>query len=394
MTHVRKVLILDANYPSESNHYGDVFVHARVKEYKKQAEVVVASVPSKLPNWQHEGVEVRAFAELSGLVAFIREYQPDVLCGHFVEGSLIDEVFLRLGIPAVIWVHGYEALGWYRRLFSIRSSKELAVYLVRNTIQMARFGRLIRHGNRSGRSSFIFVSQWVRRAAQFDTMSEAKHAYVVPNPIDGHLFAYREKNPSLRTRILMIRSFNSKKYATDIATDSILHLSRHRAFNQFEFSIYGRGHLFAETAAKLHRFKNVHMYETFLPQRSIPALHAQHGVMLCPTRQDTHGVSMCEAMSSGLVPLTSRNTAIPEYVTDGVSGILTRSAKQLAQAMLQLYEHPDLFVSMSRSAAESVRQQCGLEEVISRELEIMENTVARARGRSSRQIEGQVENSA
>jgi glycosyltransferase involved in cell wall biosynthesis len=179
----------------------------------------------------------------------------------------------------------------------------------------------------------------------------------------------------------MIRSFDSKKYATDIATESILHLSRHQAFSQFDFSIYGRGHLFAETAAKLRKFRNVHMHETFLPQRSIPALHAEHGVMLCPTRQDTHGVSMCEAMASGLVPLTSRNTAIPEYVTDGVSGILTRSPRQLARAMLQLYEQPDLFVNMSRNAAEVVRRQCGLDSVILREFEIIEDTVSRVERR-------------
>ena len=41
-------------------------------------------------------------------------------------------------------------------------------------------------------------------------------------------------------------------------------------------------------------------------------LIVNNGIFICPTRQDAQGVSMCEAMSSGLVPITLYNTAIPE----------------------------------------------------------------------------------
>ena len=40
---MQRVLILDQDYPSESNLYGDVFVHTRVKEYVKDVEVKVVS---------------------------------------------------------------------------------------------------------------------------------------------------------------------------------------------------------------------------------------------------------------------------------------------------------------------------------------------------------------
>src|SRR5262249_34617738 len=147
---------------------------------------------------------------------------------------------------------------------------------------------------------------------------------------------YREKPAPLRTQVLLLRSFDTTKYATDIAADAIVRLARHRSFGEFSFTLCGRGRLFPEIAARLGRYPNVTLLESYFPQRELPALHARHGVMLCPTRQDTHGVSMCEAMSSGLVPIATRVSAIPEFVSDGVNGRLADGSRGIVRALLEL----------------------------------------------------------
>lgn len=377
MKKLRRILILDERYPSQGDLYSNVFVHVRAKAYSEHAEVVIGSFPNTKPDWVHEGIRVRTFASTDRLRDFIAEYRPDVIAGHFVEGPIITDVLIPGAIPFVAWVHGYEALGWYRRLFRIESAARLAGFAVSGTRRLLKFRRLVAHCRRTGRGAFVVPSRWMLNTVQLDTLARLPRAEIVPNPIDGALFRYVEKTPDMRTRVLLLRSFDSRKYATDIAVDAIVHLSSHPAFASFQFSLYGRGRLFAPAAARLRPFANVRMHERYVAQADIPALHAEHGVMLCPTRQDSQGVTMCEAMSSGLVPLATRNAAIPEFVTDGVGGLLSASSREIAAQLLQLRDDPDLFARLSRGAAAEVRRKCELTQVVERELEILERAVAR-----------------
>jgi len=106
-------------------------------------------------------------------------------------------------------------------------------------------------------------------------------------------------------------------------------------------------------------------------------LHDRHGVFLCPTRQDAQGVSMCEAMASGLVPITSDNTAIPEFVSDE-EGYLTRGADEIAMAIRTLDEQPQLFLEKSRKAAARSLAQTGWQATVAQEIELI-----RDRGQAS-----------
>lgn len=92
--------------------------------------------------------------------------------------------------------------------------------------------------------------------------------------------------------------------------------------------------------------------------------------MLIPTRQDAQGVSMCEAMSSGLVPLTSNNTAIPEYVYDDC-GYLTNNYHELAAAIEELYYDSNLFLEKSKNASKNISELCSPKVVIKKELELI-----------------------
>jgi glycosyltransferase involved in cell wall biosynthesis len=88
---------------------------------------------------------------------------------------------------------------------------------------------------------------------------------------------------------------------------------------------------------------------------------------------------MCEAMSSGLVPLTSDSSAIPEFVTDRKSGFLGKGAADLVVAMRTLARDPGLFERMSRNAADEVRRKCEISGIVSRELQLMMKAVENSR---------------
>ncbi|NGY85899.1 glycosyltransferase family 4 protein [Bacillus megaterium] len=158
--------------------------------------------------------------------------------------------------------------------------------------------------------------------------------------------------PSGRKKILSIRPFASHKYANDLSVKAILSLSTKPYFNELEFNIYGQGALFDEILEPVRSFSNVHIHNHFLPQGEIATIHKEHGLFLCPTRLDAQGVSMCESMSSGLIPITNGVTAIPEFVNDDCGFLATREdAEGLAESIDYLYHHPKEFTRKSANAS-------------------------------------------
>lgn len=370
-----KILIIAIYYPTPTNYANSRFIHERVIEYVKfeGVQVLVASIKNKLDNpWEyvHEGIDVRVI-RTEAVQDLVENWQPDIIGIHFFEGSLMKWLIPHISRPVVVWVHGVEALGWYRRLFDFHLSFSFLKAIRRNMIQMWRFRKLIKLSNKSGKIFFVFVSNWMKRITETDAVSKTRYFDIIPNPVDTELFKYQGKNRDMRKNILIIRSFESNKYANDIAIKAILYLSNNPIFKDLHFEIYGDGSYYDQLTSPLKEFSNVTLHKMFVEHDGIPEIHQKHGIFLCPTRQDSQGVSMCEAMSSGLVPIASDNTAIPEFVEDKKSGFLTKSHIEIADSIIYLYENPDVFLTMSAAAAATMREQCAKSLIIKKEIEIM-----------------------
>src|SRR5690606_32514262 len=97
----------------------------------------------------------------------------------------------------------------------------------------------------------------------------------------------------------------------------------------------------------------------------------------CPTRWDSQGVSRDEAMSSGLVPITSRVAAIPEFVRGDTGFLLEPECPSgISKAILTLHDDPMLFAKMSETAATHIRATLALEQITKQELAVIKATGA------------------
>lgn len=369
------LLIVNFNYPSESNLYGDVFVHSRLKQYISNFNIQVLGCNKKLKNDEHyeyEGINVLNTCSKKRFRQYLIDNPTDLMGIHFVPAWMFGVIKKYHG-PVFIWVHGYEALGWYRRLFNFRIKHifSFIIYMLLNTRQMIFMHRLINYSNKKLNIKFIFVSEWMRKITETDTFSKVRNYKLVPNPISEEIFPHQVKQPDQRKKVLLIRSFDSKKYANDIAIKAIEILSKDSIFSDMEFCIYGKGKDFYPLTEKVKKFNNIQIHNNFIEHKKIPNVHKDFGIFLCPTRQDAQGVSMCEAMSSGLVPITSNNTAIPEFVRHEVTGFLTNSPQEIADVLKELYLNPDKFLKISKQASESIREKSGNEVVIREEIEMM-----------------------
>jgi glycosyltransferase involved in cell wall biosynthesis len=373
-----RILVLVNDYPSDERLYAGMYIHVRVAAYQRRGQevkVVVFFRPKTV--YEFDGVAVHCAPDLHSLVTLIKEFQPDVVAMHGAQGWYLRKLIEPLELRTVVWVHGSESQWWFRRLFDAAPTRAFLHHVKCNCIHMITLQRFVRRLAREPRRHrFVFVSHWMRRMTEMDMLTRIPECDVIANPIDPERFPFSAKPPEQRRRILLLRPFRSRKHATDLAIKAILLLSRYAAFKECEFSICGQGPLFGELTRPLRRFANVDIDEGFRTHQEIRALHASHGVFLCPTRQDAQGVSMCEAMCSGLVPVTSNCTAIPEFVTDGVSGFLTHSLSEIAAAILTLFDSPETFSRMSAAAADEVRRKAALDMVVGKELDVLRAAAA------------------
>lgn len=373
-----KIVILNNNYPSIENLYGDVFVHSRLKYYLPFFEIQVIGYQPGIKEveiYDYENIAVINFNNKDLYLKKIRSIDASVIGIHFVEGWLYNEFIKTNKIPIVIWVHGAEALGWYRRLYNITGFKQALGTIKANVVQLFQFRKIVKHSNKNNNITFIFVSNWMKKIAECDTLSRINNFQIIPNPIDTDLFQFKNKTIDKRKKILLIRSFDSKKYANDIAVDAIKILSKEDFFDDLEFSIYGKGKYFNKLTDLVSHHKNISINNFYVENKVIPELHEQFGVFLCPTRQDAQGVSMCEAMSSGLVVISSNCTAIPEFVTNSKNGYLGSNAIDLANIIKHIYNSPDEFNKISNVASKSIALKSGHRIVIDKEVEILKKVI-------------------
>ncbi|MDX0716802.1 FkbM family methyltransferase [Sinorhizobium medicae] len=371
-----KLLLLTNHYPSYQHLYRNGFVHSRVRAYRELGGItpdIYRLRPEQDLSW-HEFQNIDCMTgSAEQLDLLLGSGQYDHVLVHF-----LDEPMWRVleryvdKVRVTVWVHGAEVQPWWRRTFNYSTEEELERAKTTSDLRLGFWRRLFAPLPKNLR--FIFVSQYFANEvfADLEVVCPADQYQIIHNPIDDQLFAYHEKPVEQRGKILSIRPFASAKYANDLSVKAILALQKREFFNELEFRIVGDGPQFEEITAPLLNIPNVTCEKRFLTQLEIAALHREYGVFLNPTRMDAQGVSRDEAMSSGLVPVTSRVAAIPEFVDDACGYMAeAEDADGLACAIVDLWTNPETFLRKSQAAAERVRGQSAKEKIIMAELTVI-----------------------
>ena len=371
-------LVLTNNYPSYADLYKNGFVHSRVRLYKAHGiDVDVYALKPKgtsFYNYEFEGINV-CTGDYRGLEFILNLNKYKKILIHFVNSEMI-KVINRCckDTPLIIWLHGAEVSKWSGRKFNY-TEQQIKLNQKKwdraDQTKMA-FMRSIYQNNNY---KFIVVSDWFRReVCEKDAECKILNYEIIPNVVNSDIFKYKEKEPSDRLKILSIRPYASNKYANDLTMKAILELSNKPFFKELEFSIYGKGDLFKTLTSQVEHFDNVKIYNSFLTHDEISKVHKEHGIFICPTRLDSQGVSMCEAMSSGLVSISNDVSAISEYLIDKECGILAKENDYigLANAIEYLYYNPNEFLRMSKNASIFIENKCGIDTTIIKEIKLIE----------------------
>ena len=96
----------------------------------------------------------------------------------------------------------------------------------------------------------------------------------------------------------------------------------------------------------------VHM-AGFLHREELAQAFASSNVFIMPSRTETLGLVILEAMASGLPVVAARAGGIPEMIQNGVTGFLFDEEAEASAAVKQLLSSPDLRETIGRAARAS-----------------------------------------
>lgn len=370
-----RVLVLSNEYPSYTDLYRYGFLHSRLRRYAANG-----LRPSVLRLRGNQAISFQEFENIDIITAdagtldmMLAGGRYDMVAVHFLSPAMWDVLKRHIDrVQVVVWAHGFDIQPWTRRRFNYITDQAVADAKRESNARMTFWRGILR--DRHPNLKLVFVSRQFAETVMEDLgfRIEPEGFQVIHNPIDSEVFQYFPKAAEQRKDILMIRPFATRVYANDQAVQAIRLLSERPFFTELKFRIFGDGPLFDETVAPLLGLPNVELSRRFLTHAEIAEKHRQSGIFLVPSRLDTHGVSRDEAMSSGLVPVTSAVGAIPEFV-DESCGILTpyEDAQAVADAIERLYYDPDLFLRLSAGAAKRVREQSDAALMIRHELALL-----------------------
>ncbi|MBF0527839.1 MAG: methyltransferase domain-containing protein [Deltaproteobacteria bacterium] len=371
-------LILTNEYPSYADLYRNGFIHRRLVNYRQRGVMVdlFRLHPAESMSYsEFQNVDCIAGSQ-EALQRLLSTGQYQCMLVHFLDEAMWEVLKHYIErVKIIVWVHGAEIQPYHRRDFNYKTEQEHTAAKAMSAKRMAFWRGLLQP--MPANLKLVFVSRYFAEEVMEDLGFRIPDAHytVIHNPIDTELFCYKPKPPEQRKKILSIRPYASAKYANDLSVKAILALSAKPWFEDLEFRMIGDGPLFDETLAPLRGFNNIIIEQRFLTQAEIARIHQSYGVFLCPTRMDAQGVSRDEAMASGLVPVTNKVAAIPEFV-DETCGILASAedSSRIADGIERLYNEPETFISMSEHAERRVRRQSCYKMIITDELELLNET--------------------
>lgn len=368
-------------YPSYSDLYRNGFVHSRLRSYAEEgvpSEVYLVGAATQHQYREFEDIDVTV-GNSEGLARTLAAGAARSALVHFLDPAMWAALRQADLDSVIVWVHGSEVQPWWRRTYNYTDDDALSAAKVASRERMSFWRELF--GNLPDNVHFVFVSQYFADEVFADVgipLPSSRYS-IIHNPIDPDLFSYEPKPAEQRRRILTIRPYASNKYANDLSVAAVLLLSERPGFEKLDFHFVGDGALWHETTRPLEKLANVTLDRRFLNHQQIADLHRCYGVFLTPTRMDAQGVSRDEAMSSGLVPITTEVAAVPEFV-DADCGFLAAPEDPvgLAEAIWAVAHDEDGFARLSAAAAARVRSQTSAAVVIPQEIALITNLAAAA----------------
>jgi glycosyltransferase involved in cell wall biosynthesis len=213
----------------------------------------------------------------------------------------------------------------------------------------------------------------VRRARYFACRTTFDTGFVRSLNPDAHIFTIHEAmNPVFfqnewqardTDTLLFVGSLVSYK-GLDVLLDALKLVLQKRPKVMLRVIGSGERSVYVELCKRLRIAGNVE-FLGFQSADQIAKHHRESQVFVFPSGNDNSPNALAEAMVSGMPVVTTNVGGIPSMVTDGETGLLVppRDPTKLAEAILQLLEHPAERARLGNNAQRVARKRHDPEQV-------------------------------
>ncbi|MCG3209577.1 MAG: Glycosyltransferase Gtf1 [Anaerolineae bacterium] len=367
-----RIIILTDCYPSIQRPDACAFIHARTQLYVKLGHhVLVISRPRPELKTQDsfEGISILRPVSLNAAYAAVQQFAPDVIAIHFPYRRTYATqlaIQLRDHYPLVSWIHGYETM--YTAFFGYHHGLSRLLSVPHDWFKLRYLKSFLEQS-----SSVVFVSNWIKGLAERSMRYHNPHSIVIANPVDTELFSPTSTPPpNQQLRGIALRSLGPK-YGLDIA------IRAYNALEQTRLTIIGTGPLEQELRSLIRRTNSqTTLQARGFPHSEVPSILRQYDYFVAPSRNETQGLAMCEAMSCGLPVIATNVGGIPEFVRDGIDGYLVppENPQALREAVLKLVSDQEHCRQMGQNARQHMIELCDGRRVIQQELDVLAQAAA------------------
>lgn len=167
---------------------------------------------------------------------------------------------------------------------------------------------------------------------------------VIPYGADSLGQPLLAKNPGAKLRVLFVGSLTQAK-GLGYLFEAVSRLS-----SAVDFTLIGRR---VSEAMPTPAMLAPHRWIPSLPHDELLTEMSRHDVLVLPSLHEGFGLVMSEAMSRGLVVITTPHTAGPDLITDGADGFIIpiRSADAIEEKLALLAREPERLAALQQAAA-------------------------------------------
>lgn len=347
-----KILFYCPYFQTNCNKHQPTFLSARVNGYlKKGHSVTIVSHEIEVNNFSHKNLEIIKINKSETYEFLKLNYNRfNIFVVHFLNYR-ISKFLKNYPIKTFIFFHGTECISAKRYFFDFKIKPYHTVKkIVYNLIQFYFLKKII---NKNHNIKFIPVSNWMKITMEKDLKINLRNhsTKIISNPV-SNIFKFQNKlfNEE-KLNILVIKNFDSYKYAGDITLDFIKKILQENFSEKLFFNIYGKGEIKKNLRNKLSSYQNVNIYDFFLTPAQIKDVFIKNDIFLYLTRMDAQSVSISEALSSGLPVISSDNSAIPEFIKNHENGFLINNNDYTTfkKAIIKILENRDLLKIINKN---------------------------------------------
>jgi len=363
-----KIAIIAPDYP-ESDSFKYAFVHSRSKLYtQKNIQVKVFVVSGNPRKYIIDSISVNKNS-IKELLEDINAFSPDCLAIHFPKIQMLPLLY-KLKQPKVVWIHGHDIM-WKFRLDKANNPLhwifKRIILVPRELVQILLIRKLLKKA-----AKIVFVSKWIKKTAQLHSLCKYKNSVIIHNPVDTELFKYRNLNNS--NTGISLRSFENSKYGLDILIKSL----KKDENKDINVDLIGTGALYKKYKHLISRCNSsARIFNRSVKHSELPDLFYQYSFFVAPSRMETQGLAMCEAMSCGLPIIATNIGGIPEFVRHGIDGYLVppNNPGELKKAIKTLLADKERMLEMSVNASNNIKLVCSIENTVSKEIDLLAQVI-------------------